>query len=149
MALNCGIHYKTIAVISSDLKLNDWFWRDFWNTQKIGLNFDGELYGSSFTLPNLIEAGFTGPDKEGSNCCWNPLDFGNPNPDWLLQIKVIPDDDKAEPFWAFTTKFSHSDIVECARTGLIYVRNINSRWVFPDELLQVNRGKETNSNSSS
>ena len=70
MALNCGIHYKTIAVISSDLKLSDWFWRDFWNTQKIGLNFDGELYGTGFTLPKLIEAGFTAPDKEGSNCCW-------------------------------------------------------------------------------
>ena len=132
MALNCGIHYKTIAVISSDLKLSDWFWRDFWNTQKIGLNFDGELYGTSFTLSNLIEAGFTGPDKEGSNCCWNRPDLGYP--DWLLQIRVIPNDDKVEPFWAFTTKFSHSDIVECARTGLIYVRDINSRWVFPDEL---------------
>ena len=48
MALNCGIHYKTIARITSDLKLQDWFWRDFWATSKIGLNFDGELYGSNY-----------------------------------------------------------------------------------------------------
>ena len=87
MALNCGIHYKTIALISSDLKLSDWFWRDFWNNQKIGLNFDGELYGSGFTLQKLIEAGLTGPDEEGSNCCLNGIGLGNPHPDWLLQTK--------------------------------------------------------------
>ena len=133
MALNCGIHYKTIARISSDLKLQDWFWRDFWETSKIGLNFDGELYGSGLSLQTLIEAGFKGPEEEGSNCWLNyngPK--GYPFPDWLIIIQVIPDDDKTEPFQAFTTKWSESDIAECARTGLIYVRDINSRWVFPE-----------------
>ena len=135
MALNCGIHYKTIARISSDLKLQDWFWRDFWETSKIGLNFDGELYGSGLSLQTLIEAGFTGPDEEGSNCWLNYYGSkGYPIPDWLITIKVIPDDDKTEPFEAFTTgELSKSDLVECARTGLIYVRDINSRWVFPEE----------------
>ena len=135
MALNCGIHYRTIALISSDLKLSDWFWRDFWNKQKIGLNFDGELYGSGLSLQKLIEAGFTGPDEESSNCWWYYYGSkGYPIPDWLIRIQVIPDDDKTEPFEAFTTgELSKSDLVECARTGLIYVRDINSRWVFPEE----------------
>ena len=135
MALNCGIHYRTIALISSDLKLSDWFWRGFWNTHKIGLNFDGELFGSNLTLQQLINYGFKGPDEEGSNCWWNYYGSkGYPIPDWLITIKVIPDDDKTEPFWAFTTgMLSKSDLVECARTGLIFVRNINSRWVFPEE----------------
>ena len=135
MALNCGIHYKTIALISSDLKVSKDFWSRFWAYQKIGLNFDGELFGSSLTLQQLINYGFKGPDEEGSNCWLNYYGSkGYPIPDWLITIKVIPDDDKTEPFEAFTTgELSKSDLVECARTGLIYVRDINSRWVFPEE----------------
>lgn len=59
--------------------------------------------------------------------------------DWLLKIRIIPDADKVEPFGAFTIKWSESDLVECARTSLISVRDINSLWVFPDELLQANK----------
>ena len=135
MALNCGIHYKTIARLGCDLKVSEDFWSYFWEAQKIGLNFDGELFGSGLTLQQLINFGFKGPDEEGSNCWLNYRGSkGYPIPDWLITIKVIPDDDKTEPFEAFTTgELSQSDLVECARTGLIYVRDINSRWVFPEE----------------
>ena len=68
MALNCGIHYKTIARLGCDLKVSEDFWSYFWEAQKIGLNFDGELFGSGLTLQQLINFGFKGPDEEGSNC---------------------------------------------------------------------------------
>ena len=136
MALNCGIHYKTIARLGRDLKVSEGFWSGFWANQKIGLNFDGELFGSNLTLQQLINYGFKGPDEEGSNCWWNYYGSkGYPIPDWLIRIEVIPDDDKTEPFEAFTTKWSEIDIVQCYKTDLVYVRDINSRWVFPEERL--------------
>ena len=93
MALNCGIHYKTIARLGCDLKVSEDFWSYFWEAQKIGLNFDGELFGSGLTLQQLINFGFKGPDEEGSNCWLNYRGSkGYPFPDYSVRNSIPTSD---------------------------------------------------------
>ena len=127
MALDARIHYRTFARIDLNPTIRSEFWNGLFGTYKVGLNFDGELFGLGEQLEHLIDAGFAFSGGDTSDVCMNTT---KERSRWLQSIMVVPHDDAVEPFQAWSVFGSRCNFVQCHVTELFFVREVNSTWEF-------------------
>ena len=125
MALDARVHFKTFARVDMKPNVKPRFWGHLFDTYKVGLNFDGELFGLGDSFETLVDAGFRCNDETTSEICINTT---NGRAEWLKLVKIVPDDIALQPFDAWTLENSRCDFVQCSMTELFFVRNVNSHW---------------------
>ena len=125
MALDARIHYRTFARIDRNPAISSRCWSKLFDTYKIGLNFDGELFGLGDRFEALIEAGFEWKNEDSSEICLNTT---KGRAGWLKRIRVVPDDISIEPFDAWILENSRCNFVQCSFTDLFFVKDVNSHW---------------------
>ena len=125
MALDARIHYKTFARVNLKPNVKPRFWARLFDAYKVGLNFDGELFGLGDPFDTLVDEGFRWKHETTSEICINTT---NGRAEWLKLVKIVPDDIALQPFDAWTLENSRCDFVQCSMTELFFVRNVNSHW---------------------
>jgi len=125
MGLDARIHYKTFARVNLKPNVKPRFWGHLFDTYKVGLNFDGELFGLGDSFEILVDAGFRWNDETTSEICMNTT---NGRAKWLKLIKIVPDDIALQPFDAWILDNSRCNFVQCSLTGLFFVKDVNSHW---------------------
>ena len=125
MALDARIHYKTFARVNLKPNVKPRFWARLFDAYKVGLNFDGELFGLGDPFDTLVDEGFRWKDETTSEICINTT---NGRAEWLKLVKIVPDDIALQPFDAWTLENSRCDFVQCSLTELFFVRDVNSHW---------------------
>ena len=125
MALDARIHYRTFARIDRNPAISSRYWSKLFDTYKIGLNFDGELFGLGERFEALIDAGFEWKNEDCSEIC---LNTSKGRAGWLQGIRVVPDDLTIEPFDAWILENSRCNFVQCSFTQQFFVRDVNSHW---------------------
>lgn len=123
MALDGRIHYKSFARIELRPELDANFWPNFFDHNKIGLNFDGELLGLGKSIEELKKLGFKHPIE----CFGNALP--SKIPEWLERVEIVPHDKAIAAFVAFKLKNSRCDFVQCQWTSLFFVEGVNCEWI--------------------
>ena len=125
MALDARIHFKTFARVDLKPNLQPNFWAHLFDAYKVGLNFDGELFGLGENLETLVDAGFRWNDETQSEICIN-TSIGRA--EWLKLVKIVPDDLAVQPFDAWILENSRCNFVQCSLTELFFLRDVNSSW---------------------
>ena len=125
MALDARIHYKTFARVDLKPNVQAHFWAQLFDAYKVGLNFDGELFGLGDHFETLVEAGFRWNDETTSEICMNTT---NGRAKWLKLVKIVPDDIATQPFDAWMLENSRCNFVQCSMTELFFLRDVNSHW---------------------
>ena len=125
MALDARIHYKTFARVDLKPNLQAHFWAHLFVAYKVGLNFDGELFGLGDSFETLVDAGFRWKDEIPSEICINTT---NGRAKWLKLVKIVPDDVALQPFDAWILENSRCNFVQCSMTELFFVKDLNSHW---------------------
>ena len=125
MALDARIHYKTFARVNLQPNVKPRFWVRLFDAYKVGLNFDGELFGLGDRFDTLVEEGFRWKDETTSEICMNTT---NGRAKWLKLVKIVPDDIAIQPFDAWILERSRCNFVQCSLTELFFVRDVNSHW---------------------
>ena len=125
MALDARIHYRTFARVDLKPNVKSHHWARLFDAYKVGLNFDGELFGLGDTLEQLVEAGFQWKNETTSEICINT---NRGRAEWLKLVKIVPDDISIEPFGAWILEHSRCNFVQCSLTELFFVRDVNSHW---------------------
>ena len=125
MALDARIHYKTFARVNLKPNVKPRFWARLFDAYKVGLNFDGELFGLGDRFDTLVEEGFRWKDETTSEICMNTT---NGRAKWLKLVKIVPDDIAIQPFDAWVLENSRCNFVQCSMTELFFVRDVNSHW---------------------
>ena len=125
MALDSRVHFKTFAKVDLQPNVKPHFWAYLFETYKVGLNFDGELFGLGDSFETLVDAGFRWNDETTSEICMNTT---NGRAKWLKLIKIVPDDIALQPFDAWILDNSRCNFVQCSLTGLFFVKDVNSHW---------------------
>ena len=136
MALDARIHYRTFARIDRNPAISSRYWSKLFDTYQIGLNFDGELFGLGERFEALIDAGFEWKNEDCSEIC---LNTSKGRAGWLRLIRVVPDDLKIEPFEAWTIEGSRCEFVQCQWSSLFFIRDVNSKWEFPDQVVDADK----------
>jgi len=125
MALDARIHYKTFARVDLKPNLQAHFWAHLFVAYKVGLNFDGELFGLGDSFETLVDAGFRWKDGTTSEICINTT---NGRAEWLKLVKIVPDDVALQPFDAWILENSRCNFVQCSLTEIFFVKDLNSHW---------------------
>ena len=125
MALDARIHYRTFARVNLQPNVKPRFWGHLFDTYKVGLNFDGELFGLGDSFETLVDAGFRWEDETTSVICMNTT---NGRAKWLKLVRIVPDDIAIQPFDAWILENSRVNFVQCVLTELFFVRDVNSYW---------------------
>ena len=125
MALDARIHYKTFARVNLKPNVKPRFWARLFDAYKVGLNFDGELFGLGDRFDTLVEEGFRWKDETTSEICLNTT---NGRAKWLKLVKIVPDDIAIQPFDAWVLENSRCNFVQCSMTELFFVKDVNSHW---------------------
>ena len=125
MALDARIHYKTFARVNLKPNVKPRFWARLFDAYKVGLNFDGELFGLGEQFDTLVDVGFRWKDETTSEICMNTT---NGRAKWLKLVKIVPDDIAIQPFDAWILENSRVNFVQCSLTELFFVRDVNSHW---------------------
>ena len=125
MALDARIHYKTFARVDLKPNVQAHFWAQLFDAYKVGLNFDGELFGLGDHFETLVEAGFRWNDETTSEICINTT---RGRAKWLKLVKIVPDDIALQPFDAWILENSRCNFVQCSMTELFFVKGVNSHW---------------------
>ena len=125
MALDARIHYKTFARVNLKPNVEPRFWARLFDAYKVGLNFDGELFGLGDHFDTLVDVGFRWKDETTSEICMNTT---NGRAKWLKLVKIVPDDIAIQPFDAWILEDSRCNFVQCSLTELFFVRDVNSHW---------------------
>ena len=136
MALDARIHYRTFARIDRTPDISSRYWSKLFDTYRVGLNFDGELFGLGDRFEALIDAGFRWKNEDSSEICLNTT---KGRAGWLQRIRVVPDDLTIEPFEAWTIAGSRCEFVQCQWSNLFFMRDINSHWEFPDQVTDADK----------
>ena len=71
MALDARIHYKTFARVNLKPNVKPRFWARLFDAYKVGLNFDGKLFGLGDRFDTLVDEGFRWKDENTSEICMN------------------------------------------------------------------------------
>ena len=125
MGLDARIHYKTFARIDLKPNIKPRFWARLFDAYRVGLNFDGELFGLGERFDTLVNVGFRWKDETTSEICMN---ITNGRAKWLKLVKIVPDDISIEPFDAWMLENSRCNFVQCNVTEMFFVRDVNSHW---------------------
>ena len=125
MALDARVHFKTFARVDLKPNVQSHFWAHLFDAYKVGLNFDGELFGVGDRFETLVDAGFRWNDEATSEICINTI---NGRAAWLKLVKIVPDDIALQPFDAWILENSRCNFVQCSMTELFFVRDVNSHW---------------------
>jgi len=125
MALDARIHYRTFARIDRTPDICSRYWSKLFDTYKVGLNFDGELFGLGDTLDKLVSEGFLFGTEATSEICLNKV---NDRASWLKHVVIRPYDNSVDVFHAWTLEHSRCNFVQCSLTERFFVRNVNSSW---------------------
>ena len=125
MGLDARIHYKTFARVNLKPHVKPRFWAHLFDAYKVGLNFDGELFGLGDSFETLVDAGFRWEDETTTEICMNTT---NGRAKWLKLVRIVPDDIAKQPFDAWVLKNSRCNFVQCSLTELFFVRDVNSHW---------------------
>jgi len=125
MALDARIHFRTFARVDLKPTVQPHFWAHLFDAYKVGLNFDGELFGLGDSFETLVDAGFQWKDEIPSEICINTT---NGRAKWLKLVKIVPDDIAIQPFDAWVLENSRCNFVQCSMTELFFVRDVNSHW---------------------
>ena len=125
MALDARVHFKTFARVDLKLNVQPHFWAHLFDAYKVGLNFDGELFGLGDSFDTLVDEGFRWKDETTSEICMNTT---NGRAKWLKLVKIVPDDISIEPFDAWMLENSRCNFVQCNVTEMFFVRDVNSHW---------------------
>ena len=125
MGLDARIHYKTFARVDLKPNVEPRFWARLFDAYKVGLNFDGELFGLGEQFDTLVDVGFRWKDETTSEICMNTT---NGRAKWLKLVKIVPDDISIEPFDAWMLENSRCNFVQCNVTEMFFVRDVNSHW---------------------
>ena len=125
MALDARIHFKTFARVDLKPNVQPNFWAHLFDAYKVGLNFDGELFGLGDNFETLVDAGFRCEDEIMSEVCLNTT---RERAQWLKLVKIVPDDTTIQPFDAWILENSRCNFVQCSLTELFFVRDVNSQW---------------------
>ena len=125
MGLDARIHYKTFARVDLKPNVQAHFWAHLFDAYKVGLNFDGEIFGLGDRLETLVDAGFRWEDETTSEICMNKT---KGRAKWLKLVKIVPDDISIEPFDAWMLENSRCNFVQCNVTEMFFVRDVNSHW---------------------
>ena len=125
MGLDARVHFKTFARIDLKPNIEPRFWARLFDAYKVGLNFDGELFGLGERFDTLVDVGFRWKDETASEICMNTT---NGRAKWLKLVKIVPDDISIEPFDAWMLENSRCNFVQCNVTEMFFVRDVNSHW---------------------
>ena len=125
MALDARVHFKTFARVDLKPNVQAHFWAHLFDAYKVGLNFDGELFGLGDRFETLVDAGFRWNDETTSEICIN-TSIGRA--EWLKLVKIVPDDLALQPFDAWILENSRVNFVQCSLTELFFARDVNSHW---------------------
>ena len=127
MALDARIHFKTFVRTNKNTNVRPEDWARIFEPYELGLNFDGELWGLGHSIDDLVQVGFRGPEDPLSECSWNSSVKGYSS--WLKLIRVIPNEERIEPFDAWTVRGSSCNFVQCQWTNRILIDGVNCLWV--------------------
>lgn len=125
MALDFFIHYRTVLRNDSLDKAPREFLLKLHECCRVGLHFDGDLWGLGLREEELTELDFSYPEDFIAT-----IRLGNQPVAWLNYYTIIPHSQDFSPIHAIALAHGESKFVQCQRTDLFYVKDVNSTWRF-------------------
>ena len=125
MALDNLIHYRTFLRNDSLYKAPRDLLLYLYEHCRVGFNYDGDLWGLGIYAERLEKFGFSFPEDFITNDI-----SGREQVDWLDYYTIIPHSKDFSPINAIAIAQGNSKFVQCQRTDLFYVKDVNSTWRF-------------------